>query len=185
MAGLMMMEPDPEKRRCRVKNAKHRGTKIKRRWIPRGWFLEQGRSQAKEMLQAEPKLPNWEVPMRLSAAREFLADEESGPPLLGWVSLLDQQVMAPLGNLVAPAELGDSSLENLLLLQKVMRMRSPLGQVIQPRVGLLAGPLEHLQAALLLFFLQMPNWEGKCQCSSLRKSSRSHTSRWSIGRYWV
>jgi hypothetical protein len=127
MAGLMMMEPDPEKRRCRVKNAKHRGTKIKRRWIPHGWFLEQGRSQAKEMLQAEPKLPSWEVPMRLSAAREFLADEESDPPLLGWLSLLDQQVMAPLGNLVAPVELGDSSLENLLLLQKVMRMRSPLG----------------------------------------------------------
>jgi hypothetical protein len=29
--------------------------------------------------------------------------------------------------LVAPAGMGDSSLENVLLLQKVMKMRSPLG----------------------------------------------------------
>jgi hypothetical protein len=70
------------------------------------------------MLQAEPKLPSWKVPMRSVAAREFLADEESGPPLSGWLSLLDRQVMAPLENLVAPVELGDSSLENLLLLRR-------------------------------------------------------------------
>jgi hypothetical protein len=81
----------------------------------------------KEMLQAEPKLPGWKVPMQSLAAREYLADEESDPPLLGWLSLLDQQVMTPLENLVAPVELGDSSLENLLFLQKVMKMRSPLG----------------------------------------------------------
>jgi hypothetical protein len=105
------------------------------------------------MLQAEPKLPSWEVPMRLLAAREFLADEESGPPLLGWLSLLDQQVMVPLGNLVAPVELGDSSLENLLLLQKVMKMRSPLEWVIQPWMDLLVAPLEHLQAVLPWFLL--------------------------------
>jgi hypothetical protein len=51
------------------------------------------------MPQAEPKLPSWEMPMRLSAAREFLADEELDSPLLGWSFLLDRQVMAPLGDL--------------------------------------------------------------------------------------
>jgi hypothetical protein len=58
MAGLMMMEPDPEKQHCRIKNAKHQGTKIKCRWIPHGWVLEQEQSQVKEMLQTEPKLPS-------------------------------------------------------------------------------------------------------------------------------
>jgi hypothetical protein len=58
MAGLMMMEPDPEKQYCRIKNAKHRGTEIKCRWIPHGWFLEQGQSQVEEMLQVELKLPS-------------------------------------------------------------------------------------------------------------------------------
>jgi hypothetical protein len=76
------------------------------------------------MLQAEPKRPSWGMLMRPSAAREFLADEELDPPLLGWSSLLDRQVMVPLGDLV---EQGDSSLENVLLLQKVMKMKSPLG----------------------------------------------------------
>jgi hypothetical protein len=30
----------------------------------------------------------------------------------------------------------------------------------------------------------MSNGKGKCQCSSLRKDSRGHTSGWSISRYW-
>jgi hypothetical protein len=127
MAGLMMMEPDPEKQYCRVKNAKHGGSRIKCRWIPHGWFLEQGQSQVKEALQVELKLPSWEVLMQLLVARGFLADEESGLPLLGLLSLFDQQVIVPLEDLMVPAGLGDSSLENLLLLQKVMKMRSPLG----------------------------------------------------------
>jgi hypothetical protein len=58
MAGLRMMEPDPEKQHCQNKNAKYRGTRIKCRWIPHGWFLEQGQSQVKEMLQVKPKLPS-------------------------------------------------------------------------------------------------------------------------------
>jgi hypothetical protein len=95
--------------------------------------------------------------MRLLAAHEFLAEEESGLLLLGWLSLLGQQVMAPLENLLAPVELGDSSLENLLLLQKVMKMRSPLGWVIQPWMDSLVGPLEHLQAVLPWLLLQMSN----------------------------
>jgi hypothetical protein len=94
--------------------------------------------------------------MRLLAAREFLADEESGLPLVGWLSLLDQQVMAPL-DLMAPVELGDSSLESLLLLQKVMKMRSPLEWVIQPWMDLLVVPLERLQAVLPWLLLQMSN----------------------------
>jgi hypothetical protein len=93
--------------------------------------------------------------MRLLAARGFLAGEESGLPLLGWLSLLDQQVIAPLENLVAPVGLGDSSLENLLLLQKVMKMRSPLGWAIQPWMDSLVEPLEHLQAVLPWLLLQM------------------------------
>jgi hypothetical protein len=127
MAGLMMMEPDPEKQYCRVKSAKRGGSRVKCRWIPHGWFLEQGQSQVKEVLQVELKLPSWEVLMQLLVARGLLADEESGLPLLGLLSLHDQQVIVPLEDLMAPAGLGDSSLENLLLLQKVMKMRSPLG----------------------------------------------------------
>jgi hypothetical protein len=46
----------------------------------------------------------------------LLAEKESDPPLLGLVSLHDQQVIVPLEDLMAPAGLGDSSLENSLLL---------------------------------------------------------------------
>jgi hypothetical protein len=72
----MMIKPDPEKQYCRVKSAKHGGSRVKCRWIPHGWFLEQGQSQVKEVLQVELKLPNWEVSMQLLVARELLADEE-------------------------------------------------------------------------------------------------------------
>jgi hypothetical protein len=57
----------------------------------------------------------------------LLAEEELDPPLLGLLSLHDRQVIVPLEDLMVPAGLGDSSLENSLLLQKVMKMRSPLG----------------------------------------------------------
>jgi hypothetical protein len=65
--------------------------------------------------------------MQLLVARGFLADKKWGLPLLGLLSLHDQQMIAPLEDLVAPADLGDSSPENVLLLQKVMKMKSPLG----------------------------------------------------------
>jgi hypothetical protein len=65
--------------------------------------------------------------MQPLVARGLLADEELGLPLLGLLPLRDQQVIVPLEDLMAPARLGDSSLENLLLLQKVMKMRSQLG----------------------------------------------------------
>jgi hypothetical protein len=65
--------------------------------------------------------------MQSSVTHGLLAEEELDPPLLGLLSLRDQQVIVPLEDLMAPAGLGDSSLENSLLLQRVMKMRSPLG----------------------------------------------------------
>jgi hypothetical protein len=122
-----MTELDPEKQYCRVKNARRGNSRVKRRWIPHGWFLEQGQLQVKEVFRVRLKRPSWEVLMRLLVARGLLADEKWGLPLLGLLSLHDQQVIAPLEDLVAPADLGDSSLGNVLLLQKVMKMKSPLG----------------------------------------------------------
>jgi hypothetical protein len=109
----------------------------------------------KKVPQIEPKFPSWEMLMQLLAARGLLADEKLGPPLLGLWSLHGQQVIVPLGGLMVPAELGDSSLENLLLLQKVMKMRSPLGWVIQPWVDLLVEPPERPQDVLPWLLLQM------------------------------
>jgi hypothetical protein len=67
----------------------------------------------------------------LLAAQGLLAEKEMDSPLLGLVSLRDQQVIVPLEGLMVLAGLGDPSLENSLLLQKVieslMKMRSPLG----------------------------------------------------------
>jgi hypothetical protein len=67
----------------------------------------------------------------LLAAQGLLAEEEMASPQLGLVSLHDQQVIVPLEDSTVLAGLGDSSLENSLLLQKVieslMKKRSPLG----------------------------------------------------------
>jgi hypothetical protein len=67
----------------------------------------------------------------LLAAQGLLAEEEIDSLLLGLVSLHDQQVIVPLEDLTVMAGLGDSSLENSLLLQKVIesltKMRSQLG----------------------------------------------------------
>jgi hypothetical protein len=81
----------------------------------------------KKVLQVELKLPSWKVSMQSLVTHGLLAEEELGPLLLGLVSLHDQQVIVPLKDLTALAGLGDSSLENSLLLQKVMKVRSPLG----------------------------------------------------------
>jgi hypothetical protein len=83
------------------------------------------------VFQAELKLLCQEALMQLLTAQGLLAEEEMGSPMLGLVSLHDQQVIVPLENLMVLAGLGDSSLENSLLLQRVieslMKMRSPLG----------------------------------------------------------
>jgi hypothetical protein len=85
----------------------------------------------KEVFQVELKLLREKRLMQSLATHELLAEEEMGPPLLGLVSLHDQQVIVPLEDSTALAGLGDSSLENSLLLQRVieslMKMRSPLG----------------------------------------------------------
>jgi hypothetical protein len=81
------------------------------------------------VFQARLKLLSEKAP--LLAAQGLLAEEKMGSLRLGLVSLHDQQVIVPLEGLMVLAGLGDSSLENSLLLQKVieslMKKRSPLG----------------------------------------------------------
>jgi hypothetical protein len=81
--------------------------------------------------QVELKLRNEKVLLRLLATQELLAEGEMSSPLLGLVSLYDQQVIVHLEDLTVLAGLGDSSLESSLLLQMVieslMKMRPPLG----------------------------------------------------------
>jgi hypothetical protein len=81
--------------------------------------------------QVELKFLNEKVLLQLLAIQELLAEGEVSSPLLGLVSLHDQQVIGPLEDLMVLAELGDSPLENSLLLQKVieflMKMKPPLG----------------------------------------------------------
>jgi hypothetical protein len=85
----------------------------------------------KEVSQAELKLLSKKALMQLLATQGLLAEEGMGSPLLGLMSLHDQQVIGPLEGLMILVGLGDSSLENSLLLQRVikslMKMRSPLG----------------------------------------------------------
>jgi hypothetical protein len=81
--------------------------------------------------QVELKLLNEEVLLQLQAIQDLLAEEEMDSPLLGLVSLRDQQVIVPLEDLMVLVGLGDPSLESSLLLQEVieslMKMRSSLG----------------------------------------------------------
>jgi hypothetical protein len=101
--------------------------------------------------------------MQLLATQGLLAEEEMGSPLLGLVSLHDQQVIVPLEDLIVLVGLGNSSLESLLLLlgqgviESLMKMRFPLGQVTQPWVDLFVETLGRLQVVLPLFLLQVPN----------------------------
>jgi hypothetical protein len=81
----------------------------------------------KKVPQVELKLPSWKVSMQSLVTHGLLAEEELDPLLLGLEPLHDRRVIVPLEDLTALAGLGDSSLENSLLLQKVMKMRSPLG----------------------------------------------------------
>jgi hypothetical protein len=49
----------------------------------------------KKVLQVELKLPSEKRLMQLLATQGLLAEEEMSPPLLGLVSLHDQQVIVP------------------------------------------------------------------------------------------
>jgi hypothetical protein len=69
----------------------------------------------KEVFQVELKLLSEKVLMQLLATQGLLAEEKIGSPLLGLVSLHDQQVIGPLEKIVLVG-LGNSSLESLLLL---------------------------------------------------------------------
>jgi hypothetical protein len=113
------------------------------------------------VFQVELKLLSEKALMQLLATQGLLAEEEMGSPLLGLMSLRDQQVIGPLEDLMILVGLGDSSLENSLLLQRVieslMKMRSPLGQVTQPWVDLFVETLGCPRVVLPLFLLQVPN----------------------------
>jgi hypothetical protein len=117
----------------------------------------------KELFQAELKLLCEKALMQFLATQGLLAEEEMGSPLLGLVSLHDQWVIGPLGDLMALVGLGSSSLASLVLLLEqgvigsLMKMRFPLGQVTQPWVDLLVETLGRPQVVLPLFLLQMPN----------------------------
>jgi hypothetical protein len=113
----------------------------------------------KEVFQVELKL----LSEKVLATHGLLAEEEMGSPLLGLVSLHDQQVIVPLEDLMVLFGLGNSSLESLLLLfgqgviESLMKMKFPLGQVTQPWVNLLVETLGCPQVVLPLFLLQEPN----------------------------
>jgi hypothetical protein len=117
----------------------------------------------KEVLQAELKLLCEKALMQFLATQKLLAEEKMGSPLLGLISLLDQWVIGPLEDLMALVEWGNSSLGNLILLseqgviESMMKMRFPLGQVAQPWVDLLVETLGRPQVDLPLFLLQIPN----------------------------
>jgi hypothetical protein len=85
----------------------------------------------KKVFQVELKLLSEKMLRQLLATHGLLAEGEMDPLLLGLVSLHDQQVIVPLEDLMVLAGSEDSSLENSLLLQRVigslMKMRSPLG----------------------------------------------------------
>jgi hypothetical protein len=113
------------------------------------------------VFQVKLKLLSDKALMQLLATQGLLAEEEMGSPLLGLMSLHDRQVIGPLEDLMILVGLGDSSLENSLLLQRaiesLMKMRSPPGQVTQPWVDLFVETLGRPQVVLSLFLLQVPN----------------------------
>jgi hypothetical protein len=107
----------------------------------------------KKVFQAELKLLCEKVLMQFLAIQKLLAEEKMGSPLLGLISLLD--------HLMALVEWGSSSLGNLILLseqgviESLMKMRFPLGQVAQPWVDLLVETLGRPQVDPPLFLLQI------------------------------
>jgi hypothetical protein len=91
----------------------------------------------KEVFKAKLKLLCNRALMQFPATQELLAEEEMGSPLLGLAFLLDQWVVEPLEDLMAPVGLGNSSMASLVFLseqevtESLMKMRFPLGQVAQ------------------------------------------------------
>jgi hypothetical protein len=77
--------------------------------------------------------------------------------------LLDQCVIEPLEDLMTPFGWGNSSLASLVhlseqgVIESLMKMRFPLGQVAQPWVDLLVETLGRPQVDPPSFPLQMPD----------------------------
>jgi hypothetical protein len=116
----------------------------------------------KEVFQAKLKLLCERALMQFPATQELLAEEGMGSPLLGLMFLLDQWMIEPLENLMTSVGLGNSSLASLVFLseqgviESLMRMRFPPGQVAQPWVDLLVETLGRPQVDPPSFPLQMP-----------------------------
>jgi hypothetical protein len=117
----------------------------------------------REVFQAKPKLLCERAMMQSLVSPKLLAGEKLDSPLLELMCLLDQWVIEPLGDSVAPVGLGDSSLVSLVFLseQRViespMKMRFPLEQMAQPWEDLFVETLGRPQVGPLLFLLQMLN----------------------------
>jgi hypothetical protein len=117
----------------------------------------------KEVFQAKLKLLGERALVQFLATQELLAEEEMGSPLLGLMFLLDQWMIEPLVDLMALVGLGNSSLASFVLLseqgviESLMKMRFPLGQVAQPWVDLLVETLGHPRVDPPLFLLQVTN----------------------------
>jgi hypothetical protein len=117
------------------------------------------------MFQAKLKLLCERVLMRFLATQELLAGEEMGSPLLRLMFLPGQWVIEPLKDLMAPVGWGNLPLESLVFLseqgviESLMKMRSLLGQMVQPWVDLLVEILGHPQDCPPLFPLKIPDQE--------------------------
>jgi hypothetical protein len=115
------------------------------------------------MFQAKLKLLRERALMQFLATLELLAEEEMGSPLLRLMFLSGQWVIEPLEDLMAPVGWGNSSLASLVsmsekgVIESLMKMRFPLGQVAQLWVDLLVETLGRPQVDPPLFLLQMPN----------------------------
>jgi hypothetical protein len=115
------------------------------------------------MFQVKLKLLCERALMQFLAIQELLAEEEMGSPLLRLMFLPGQWVIEPLEDLMALVGWRNSSLVSLVFLseqgviESLMKMRFPLGQVAQPWVDLLVETLGHPQVDPPLFLLQMPN----------------------------
>jgi hypothetical protein len=115
------------------------------------------------MFQAKLKLLCGRALMQFLATQELLAEEEMGSPLLRLMFLPGQWVIEPLEDSMAPVGWGNSSLASLVFLseqgviESLMKMRFPLGQVAQPWVDLLGEILGHPQVDPPLLPLKIPD----------------------------
>jgi hypothetical protein len=117
----------------------------------------------KRVLQAKLKLLCERVLMQFLVTRELLAREEMGSLLLRLMFMPGQWVIESLEDLMVPVGLENLPLERFVFLseqgviESLMKMRSLLGQVAQPRVDLLVEILGHPQDCPPLLPLKTPD----------------------------